>query len=162
VTNPCLRDGTEVGGWLLKANPQVWDIATAIERGVELDWWRLRPSYRVNLVLPGQPCSLWITASSAHPAGLWAIGEIRGVPELDVGDPEDNLWCDEVAQREERPYVAVHLELLSAPLLAVDLRSDPRLSRAEIFRAPRMGSPLAWSVEEWSAVNEAASFLLRD
>ena len=152
-----LRDGTEVGAWLLKARPSVWDIGTALGEGVELDWWRLAPSYRVDLVHAGHPCAMWVTRGDVRVAsGVWAIGEVTGEPVADVGDPEDPLWIDEGARRQLRPRVPVRLEVLEAPVRREELAADPRLRRAEILRVPRIGNPAAFTPGEWAALLDLA------
>ena len=52
---PQLRDGTEVAAWMFKANPEVWDVLAFLESGVDVDSWRMAPSYRVDLIEPGHP-----------------------------------------------------------------------------------------------------------
>jgi hypothetical protein len=148
-----LRDGTALGAWLLKARPSIWDTGTPLGEGVELDWWRLAPSYRVDLVHAGHPCAMWVTRGDARVAsGVWAIGEVTGEPVPDVGDPEDPLWVDEGARRQLRPRVPVHLEVLESPVRREELSADPRLRRAEILRVPRIGNPAAFTPGEWAAL----------
>jgi hypothetical protein len=152
-----LRDGTRVGAWLLKASPSIWDIGTALGDGVELDWWRLAPSYRADLVHAGHPCAMWVTRGDDRVAsGLWAIGEVTGEPHEDVGDPDDPLWRDEGARRQLRPRVPVRLEVLEDCLAVGTFRADPRLERAEILRVPRIGNPAALTPQEWDAVRDLA------
>lgn len=148
-----LRDGTPVAAWLLKARPSLWDIGTALAQRVELDWWRLAPSYRVEMVRPGQPCAMWVTRGDPRvPSGVWAVGTITGTPVDDVGDPNDPLWRDEVARRQVRPRVPVDLEVLAAPALREALTEHPDLRRAEILRVPRIGNPAAFTPTEWAAL----------
>lgn len=150
-----LRDGSPVGAWMLKAHPSVWDIGSAVRDGVELDWWRLAPSYRVDLIGPGHPCVLWITRGDARvPSGVWAIGEITGAPEMDVGDPEDDLWRDLAAQRQVRPQIPVRLRVLRTGVPREVIREDPRLRSIEMLRVPRIGNPAALTPDEWFALDE--------
>jgi hypothetical protein len=150
-----LRDGSPVGAWMLKAHPSVWDIGSALHSGVELDWWRLAPSYRVELVQPGHPLVLWVTRGDTRvPSGVWAVGEITGAPQIDVGDPEDDLWRDPAAQRQLRPHVPVRLRVLARGLPREQILADPRLSSIEILRVPRMGNPASLTPDEWWALDE--------
>ena len=140
---------------MLKAHPSVWDIGSALRDGVELDWWRLAPSYRVDLVGAGDPCVLWITRGDARvPSGVWAIGEITGAPRMDVGDPDDDLWRDPSAQRQLRPQIPVRLRVLANGLSREAIRADPRLSSIEMLRVPRIGNPAALTPDEWFALDE--------
>ena len=159
MTEPVrLRDGSPVAAWLFKANPEVWDVLGALDQRTGIDHWRMAPSYRTDLVHPGQPCGLWVTgaASAAHVAGAWALGHVTGEPYLDTGDPSDSAWRDLGAARQVRPYVAVDLRVLEQPVDRRVLRGDPRFVDAEILRRPRMGSPLALSPGEWDALVDHA------
>ena len=122
-----LRDGTEVGAWLLKAHPSIWDIGTALGEGVELDWWRLAPSYRVELVHAGHPCAMWVTRGDAAGA-VGRLGGRRGDRanrSRTSGDPDDPLWVDEGARRQVRPRIPVRLEVLEVPVRREELSVGP-------------------------------------
>lgn len=150
-----LRDGTSVGAWLFKANPSVWDIGAALAEGVELDWWRMAPGYRSELVHRGHPCAIWVTRGDARVAsGVWALGTVEGEPCTDVGDPRDPLWLDEAARRQLRPVVPIRVQVLEVPVRREEFMADPRLSRAEILRVPRIGNPAALTPGEWAALVE--------
>jgi len=152
-----LRDGTPVAAWLLKASPSIWDIGAALTEHVELDWWRLAPTYRAELVSAGHPCAMWVTRGDARVrSGLWAIGEVIGEPHEDVGDPDDPLWRDESARRQVRPRVPVRLEVLDPYVPREVFSADPRLRNAEILRVPRIGNPAAFTPGEWAAVLQLA------
>jgi hypothetical protein len=148
-----LRGGDPVGAWVLKAKPSIWDIGTALAQGVELDWWRLAPSYRAALVRAGHPCAMWVTRGDPSvAAGFWAIGHVTGDPVDDVGDPDDDLWRDRHAQQQLRPRVPVELRVLPSPVTVEEVRADPRLRRAEIVRVPRIGNPAVLSPDEWQSL----------
>ena len=149
-----LRDGTPVGAWLFKANPAVWDGLAFLKSGADVDSWRMAPSYRVDLVAPGQPAVLWVTgpANGPHVPGVWAVGEVAGEVFEDVGDPDDDLWRDQGARHQVRPYVELTLAVLSEPISRMDLLDDPRFAEAEIVKRPRMGSPVALRPIELEAI----------
>ena len=152
-----LRDGTPVGGWLLKARPSIWDIGTALRDGTDLDWWRLAPSYRAELVRAGHRCAMFVTRGDGRVrSGVWAIGEVTGDPVEDTGDPDDPLWRDEAAQRQLRPRIPVRLDVLGEPVAREAMVADPRLAGTEILRVPRIGNPAALTPGEWSALCELA------
>lgn len=150
-----LRDGTEVGAWMFKANPAVWDIGAALAAGVELDWWRMAPGYRSELVAPGQPCAVWVTRGDDRVrSGVWAVGRIDGPVIDDTGDPDDPLWRDEEARRQVRPRVPLRMRVLSEPVRREMIMADPRLERCEVLRVPRIGNPATLTVPEWTALVE--------
>lgn len=148
-----LRDGTEVGAWLLKANPAIWDIGTALREGTDLDWWRMARSYRNDLVATGHPCVMWVTHGDRRVgSGVWALGAVTGPVDEDCGDPDDPLWRDEAARRQLRPRLPVRLEVLSRPVLRAAFAADPRLHHAEVLRVPRIGNPAVLTPDEWEAL----------
>jgi hypothetical protein len=151
---PRLRDGTEVAAWVFKANPEVWDVLAFLASGVDVDSWRMAPSYRVGLIEPGQPCVLWVTGprGARHTPGVWAIGEVTGEPFDDVGDPDDPLWIDLGAQRQVRPFVEVSMAVLDEPVPREELAAEPAFAGAEILTSPRMGSPLALTPDELDVI----------
>ncbi len=152
-----LRDGTAVGAWLLKANPAVWDIGTALRDGTELNWWRMARSYRTSLVAPGQPVAMWVTRGDPRTlSGVWALGTVTGPVHEDCGDPDDTLWRDEGARRQVRPRLPVHLEVLSGVVSREEFAADPRLAHSEILRVPRIGNPAALTPAEWRALRDLA------
>ena len=148
-----LRDGSPVGAWLLKANPAVWDIGSFLASGIQVDRWRLAPSYRCDLMRPGHPVVLWVTRGDPEfGPGVWAVGQVTAEPADDVGEPDDELWRDRGAQRQVRPYVEVRMSVLSEPVSADEARAHPDLAGMELFRAPRMGSPVALAPGEYEAM----------
>lgn len=148
--------GYEIGAWILKARPDVWDIAGWLRSDEPAGSWRLADSGRVELLAPGQRCFLWITgpASARLTPGVWAAGEITGVVEHRDGDLDDPRWTDHDAQRQSRPFVPVDLTRLAEPIPRAELRHDPRFAMAEILRAPRVGNPVVVTPEELDVLDE--------
>lgn len=138
-----LRNGTDVGAWLFKANPGVWDVLGALRAGTPITSWPMVSSYRVDLVGVGQPCVLWVTGGRHSPTtGVWAVGAI-------ASDPYEVVQDEAV-----RPCVDVDLCPLSEPVRLIELLEDPRFSTAEIIRAPRVVSPVALAPPEVDAIAE--------
>ena len=153
ATIASLRSGSPVGAWLLKANPNMWDIHDALRHREDLDWWRLAHSYRTALVAAGHPAGLWITGAQGSPRGLAAIGTITAGPELREDDPSDPRWGP-MFRPDRRWYVGVTWREMFEPLDPSAFRHDPRTSGMEIFRAPRVASPVAVEPHEWDAILE--------
>ena len=153
-----LADGSPVGAWMLKARPDVWDIGTALEQGLSLNWWRLAHSYRADLVADGHPCVMWITRGDARtPSGIWGYGRVVGEPFLGTGDSTDPLWIDTVAQAQVRPRIQVEIVTLSEPIRREEIAADPRLAGLEILRVPRIGNPASASPQEWQVIRSQLS-----
>jgi hypothetical protein len=162
-----LRNGTPIGGWLLKARPDVWDLPAYLAAGNIVESWSLVDSYRLELLAPGQPCVLWMTgATGSRPTpGLWAMGELTGEPELgdadgldgdghDGHDGDDGFWLSDGERDRPRPRIAVRLDFFDPPIPRAVFTDDPRLARAEIFRAPRAGNPVAFTPAELACIRE--------
>lgn len=155
-----LRDGTEVAGWLFKANPDVWDVLGAIEDrnrgGVDgLDSWPMAVSYRVDLVRPGHRCVLWVTGGRRlATTGAWAMGEVTTDPYVEIGDLDDGRWSDGRRRAALRYHVGLDLDVAAEPVTLAELVGDERFERAEIVRAPRVSSPVALTAEEWAAIED--------
>jgi hypothetical protein len=130
----------------------VWDVIGAIRAALadpgapRIDSWGLVDNYRVELVHEGQPCALWVTGGRhASTTGVWALGRIASEP----------YWAPDGPQGELRPHVALDLDLLAQPVRLVELSSDERFARAEIIRAPRVSSPVALTLDELEAIEDA-------
>ena len=148
--------GYEIAAWILKARPDVWDIAGWLASDEPADSWRLAESPRVDLLAPGQRCFLWITgpASARLTPGIWAAGTVTGDVVWRDGDLDDPRWTDREAQRQTRPFVPVILERLDAMIPRSELREDPRFAMAEILRAPRVGNPVVVTPGELDVLDE--------
>jgi hypothetical protein len=98
----------------------------------------VRRSYRLDLVVPGQPCLLWL--SGPDRPGVHALGEIS----------------DGVEDRADGPVVHVRLTLLTRPVPRAELLSDPRVRDAEVLRMPAGSNPSWLSAEQFAAVLDRA------
>jgi hypothetical protein len=145
-----------IAAWILKARPDLWDIAGWLRSDEPVGSWRLAEGPRVDLLAPGQRCFLWITgaAGARLTPGIWAWGSITGAVFGQSGDLDDPRWIDRVAQRQVRPFVPVHLERLSEPIPRSELRDDPRFALSEILRAPRVGNPVVVTPGELAVLDE--------
>ncbi|MFP5371884.1 MAG: hypothetical protein ACLGI3_14210, partial [Actinomycetes bacterium] len=94
----------------------------------------VRPSYRLDLMSPGQPCLLWISGR-ADP-GVHAVGELTAEPwEADGG-----------------PVAAVRLTLLPEPLPRAALLDHPVTREAEVLRMPAGSNPSWLSPAQFGVV----------
>jgi len=135
----------EVGGWVVKANPVVWDIHAAREACEELTSFRLTPSYRVEMMQVGDPVLVWVTRDHARhlPAGFMADAEVAGRPRSRTG----------AAGR--RPHVPLRAAVWWDAILPADVvRRHPALADLEVLRAPRIGNPAYLTRNQLTAVDE--------
>jgi hypothetical protein len=112
----------DVACWVLKsATPE--PLAGALTRCV-------RPSYRLGLMAPGQPCLLW--RSGRDSAGVHALGVLTGVPR----DGE----------------VPVRFAPLEEPVPRAELVDDPVFRDAEVIRMPAGSNPSWLTAAQYAVV----------
>ena len=73
-------DRSDVGGWLFKCDPRTWDIDAAVRDNRRIDRWRVRTSYRLDLINAGDPAVVWVTGPrrQERTPGISAVGYTTG------------------------------------------------------------------------------------
>jgi hypothetical protein len=127
----------DIACWLLKSTRLPAEVATGRETALDRC---LRPSYRLDLLRPGDRCVLW--RSGAVDPGVCAVGTIAG--EVGVGESG-------VGEFGVGPVVAVRLRLVPTVRRA-DLLADPAFSDAEVLRMPAGSNPSWLSSRQFTAV----------
>lgn len=94
----------------------------------------VRPSYRLGLMRPGQPCLLWV--SGRDRPGVHALGRLTG----------------EVVETDGGPVVPVAFTLLAEPVPRSALLADPATRDAEVLRMPAGSNPSWLSAGQYAAV----------
>ncbi|MGY2085684.1 hypothetical protein [Blastococcus sp. SYSU DS0539] len=131
---PLLTAG-DVACWLLKTSAPPEQLSPGWRAGEERVLTRcLRPSYRVGLLAPGQPCLLWL--SGRHHPGVHAVGAVAGPVDDGPGGPS----------------VPVRLALLDQPLPRAELLADPAFAGAEVVRMAAGSNPSWLSAGQFAAV----------
>lgn len=146
-----------LGAWMIKCNPAVWDFATFIRDGAgPIHDWSVNPSYRTELMESGQRMLLWVTGQDGHDLepGLWGTGIVTGRVQREELDDEPHLWLDEDQRQRSRYFVPIDVQLLPDPIPRRTLRADPRLAGMEILRQPQMGNPLVITIDELAALED--------
>jgi len=100
-----------------------WVLKTAGDVAVGEGTRCLRPSYRLGLMAPGQPCLLW--RSGRHHPGVHALGVLTGPVRQDDGGP----------------VVPVRFTPLAEPVPRAELVADPVFGAAEVIRMPAGSNP---------------------
>jgi len=147
-----LKHGVSAAAWLLTCNPKTFDLPQAVSDREGIEAWRLADSYRVDLMLPGDPVVLWVVGpkGSAHQPGVWAVGTVNGTPYYGRGG--GGYWLDDDEAQQERPYVPVDLMFLPSPISRDVLQAEPAFKAAEILRLPQGGNPFALTASEYAAI----------
>ena len=94
----------------------------------------LRPSYRLGLMAPGQPCLLW--RSGRHHPGVHALGVLTGPVRQDDGGP----------------VVPVRFTPLAEPVPRAELVADPVFGAAEVIRMPAGSNPSWLTAAQYAVV----------
>ncbi|RKN15234.1 EVE domain-containing protein [Micromonospora musae] len=144
-----------LGAWLVKCNPEVWDLVSFLAAGEEtITSWSVVPNYRADLVRPGQRVLFWVTGKEgAYPEpGLWGSGVMVGPVYEATADGDTGYWLDEDQQQRTRHFAPMDVEVMPSPVPRHVLKSDSRLSGMEVFRQPQMGNPLFVTKDELAAL----------
>ncbi|RZU31521.1 hypothetical protein [Blastococcus saxobsidens] len=134
-----LRPG-DVACWLVKTAlpPERLDPGWAPGEERVLDRC-VRPSYRLDLMAPGQPCVLWL--SGRDRPGVHAVGTVAG----------------EVADGPGGPAVPLRLRLLATPLPRAELVEDPHFRDAEVLRMPAGSNPSWLSTRQFAVLSRSSA-----
>ncbi|MFC8617838.1 protein NO VEIN domain-containing protein [Micromonospora purpureochromogenes] len=146
-----------LGAWMLKCNPGVWDLAAFLKDGGEtIDRWSVVPNYRTALMDEGQQVLFWVTGPGrAYPEpGLWGRGSVLGpAGYIDTAHEDPGYWRDEHQRRQSKHFVPVDIRLFHEPISRTTLRGNRRLAGLEVFRQPQMGNPLVVSKTELAVLD---------
>ena len=94
----------------------------------------VRPSYRLGLMAPGQPCLLW--RSGRDSPGVHALGVLSGPVHGEDGGP----------------VVPVRLTPLAEPVPRAELVADPVFREAEVIRMPAGSNPSWLTAAQYAVV----------
>lgn len=148
-----------LGAWVLKCNPEVWDLATFVELGGDtiLDW-SVAQNYRSDLMRKGDPVVFWVVGPRnglITYRGLWGVGRLTGTPQWDPSgplDPANSLWLDKEKEGEHEYGVLTQIPLLHHPIPADVIAAEPVLKDCEIFRVQQIANPSFLTKEEHKAL----------
>jgi len=135
VTEPLTTAaGTPIGGWVLRADPEVFDVLPMIEEYGQVFRYPIEVNDRTALMDSGQPCFLFL-GDTSKVVGIWAVGEVVApvfsVP-VDPDDPDAG----------EQLFAEVELLPLVKPIALAKLRADPAIASSELVTAPDQPNPL--------------------
>jgi hypothetical protein len=125
----------DVACWVVKSNRLPTALVPDWAPGATAALTRcVRPSYRLALMRPDQPCLLWI--SGRDRPGVHALGQLAG----------------EVVETDGGPVVPVSFTLLAEPVPRAALLADPAARDAEVLRMPAGSNPSWLSPDQYAAV----------
>jgi predicted RNA-binding protein with PUA-like domain len=153
------------GAWLLKSNPDTWDLEAFVADGNRsIDRWSVQNNYRSDRMRLGDPVVFWVTGKQPTlPPGVWGVGHVTGsvyeeVEEVEEVEADDgdalDYWRDPEARAKAVCFVPVETELRDRPVPRQDIQSVPVLADAEVFRVPQLGNPNYLTKSEWAALQQ--------
>ena len=148
-------DRDNLGAWLLKANPALWDLSGFLKAGDNrIRSWAVRPGYRSRLMAPGDRVLFWVSGDgrSGLARGIWGDGEVVA-PAEDWVDAERGFWRDDGARAAVRARVQVSITFLDEPLTAEELRARG-MTDLEVLRMPQGANPSWVSHDQLEVVDE--------
>ena len=107
MPNAITRDN--LGAWLLKANPTLWDLTGLMQSGEQrLTSWAVQKGYRSALMRPGDRVLFWVSGDgrTGLVRGIWGDGEVTA-PAEDWVDAEAGHWRDDRARQAVRARLSV-------------------------------------------------------
>jgi hypothetical protein len=139
--------------WLFHGNLHTWRVLDYVRDHPEdryADWTWTVVRYR-DEIRAGDRAALWI-AGPPSVRGVHAVGRVTAEPFESIGDGP--YWGD--AAERDRPRLVAGLAfdhvLFDHPLLASELRQDPRFAEASILRIPRAANPHRLRDREWRSI----------
>jgi hypothetical protein len=153
VPHAITRD--KLGGWLLKCNPDLWDLPGFLASGEpRIQSWAVQRNYRAAMVAPGDRVLFWVSGDgrSGVPRGIWGAGHVVA-PAEDWVDAEHGHWRDEESRRAVRARVRVDIPLLREPVTVADLRARGMLD-LEVLRIPQGANPSWVTVGQLAQLDE--------
>ncbi len=145
---------SNIGAWLLKCNPSLWDLAAFVRSGEPIRSWAVQRNYRAAMMAPGDQVLFWVSGDGRGglPRGIWGAGHVVA-PAEDWVDAEHGFWRDDRSRRAVRARVQVDIPLFSEPVTAADLRARGVVD-LEVLRMPQGANPSWVSVEQLAAIDE--------
>lgn len=141
--------------WLFQSNPERWRIFDYLRDHPDEDFqhWDWSAVRYIDEIMKEDSVAFWI-AGRRDVRGVYAVGRITGPPEESTGwseyavDPEDRRRHDHMVP------MAFDKVFFNDPILATDLKMDPRFTNAAILKMPQAGNPYKLTEDEWSAIVE--------
>jgi hypothetical protein len=139
---------SQLGAWLLKCNPALWDLRALLDSGQDrLTSWAVHPSYRTRLVAAGDRVVFWVSGDGRDglARGVWGLGHAVAEVEPWV-ETSQGFWRSAAASHSVRERVEIDVRLIESPVADADLRAAG-IDDLEVQRQPFMANP-SWVSRE--------------
>lgn len=148
-----------LGAWVLKCNPDIWDIRGFLDAGNEvIDNWSVVDNYRSRMMTHGQRVLLWVTGSKRAdlPRGFWGSGWVTGrvSPRVETEDDQPtgqqeqvDFWLDRDAEGQVNYWASTDLTIWRTPVTEAEVLAITSLRSMEVIRM-RQGSNPSWVTKD--------------
>jgi 5-methylcytosine-specific restriction protein B len=140
------RQESPIGYWIFQANPDTFDLVTAIQKNLLTTW---SVTSHKNEIQSGDKVIIWATGKES---GCYALAEVTGKPGPTQPAPDDHLWKVEKKTGFAVPIHITH-DLSSAPLFWSVLKTIPDL---EDFKAGNQGTNFMATESEYAVIADMA------
>ena len=144
-----------LGAWLLKCNPDLWDLPGFIRSGQSrISSWAVQRNYRSDLMAPQDRVLFWVSGSgsSGLARGIWGAGHVVA-PAEDWSDDDRGFWIRDQPRRAVRGRVQVDIALFDEPVTVTDLR-ERGVTDLEVQKIPQGANPSWLTVAQLAVVDE--------
>jgi predicted RNA-binding protein with PUA-like domain len=144
-----------LGAWLLKCNPELWDLSGFIRSGEgRITSWAVQRNYRSDLMAQADRVLFWVSGSgrSGLARGIWGAGHVVA-PAEDWTDADRGYWIRDQPRRAVRGRVQVDIALFDEPVTVADLRARG-ITDLEVQKIPQGANPSWLTVAQLAAVDE--------
>lgn len=136
----------DLGAWLIKCHPAVFDLAGLIDGGADtILRWSVRRGYRAELMSPGDRIIFWVSGRGEEfVRGIWGTGYLTdyvqdAAPEdPDADDP--GYWLDAEARAAVELYIPCNIPLFESGVADRDLKAAG-IDDLEVMRMPQGSNP---------------------
>lgn len=137
---------SNLGAWLLRCNPKIWDLAGFIDDGeTAIGNWSVVDNYRSRMMSPGDRVVFWVTGQEKQfQRGIWGTGHVTGpthdaIPRaLDPG--EIDYWLSEAARMGVENYADVDIALFETGITDLELKAAG-INDLEVQLQPQGSNP---------------------
>ncbi len=135
-------DRAQLGAWLLKCNPQAWDLRAFLASGEDrVTSWSVQPGYRSALMRPGDRALFWVSGDGRQgfARGVWGLGHVTAEAES-WSEATQGFWRARGGHHRIRARVEVDIRLLGEPVSDLELR-QAGVGDLEVQRQPFAANP---------------------
>ena len=148
-------DRDQLGAWVLKCNPAVWDLGAFVASGEQrLTSWSVQPGYRSALMAAGDRVVFWVSGDGRQgfARGVWGLGHVLAEAEA-WSEGTQGFWRAADGHHGIRARIEVDIALLDEGVADAELRSAG-VTDLEVQRQPFAANPSWVSADQLTALSD--------